>query len=161
MIDLPNPDTDLPEATSEEHERRVAYFGGEIELQIHDLDVAAARLRAASGHAPRRLQQDPPTPRRVHPLAAALTKREAARRLGIDRSTLEALIRRKIIKVVPWTGQTGGSVGEGARVRVPRSEVERLAEEGIRSTPPQIPRRAAVTKARKGDVAEAIRSLKI
>jgi DNA-binding transcriptional ArsR family regulator len=52
-----------------------------------------------------------------------VTKREAARLLRVDRkTTLAKLIDAGAIRTVPWPG------GD----RIPRSEVERLAREGIR-----------------------------
>lgn len=52
---------------------------------------------------------------------AAVGKREAARQLGVDRTTtLEDIIRAGAIK----------NVKIGGRIRIPRSESERIAEEG-------------------------------
>jgi excisionase family DNA binding protein len=52
----------------------------------------------------------------------ALSKREAARLLGIDRGkTLHALIRAGRLRTVPW----------GSGRRIPREDVERLAREGF------------------------------
>lgn len=51
-----------------------------------------------------------------------LSKKEAARRLGVDRATtLEGLITAGDIKTVPFNG----------RVRIPLAEVERILNEGI------------------------------
>jgi excisionase family DNA binding protein len=55
-------------------------------------------------------------------VALALTFREAARLLRIDRnSTLHELIRRGLLRPVPW--------GKGQRI--PLEEVQRLAREGF------------------------------
>jgi excisionase family DNA binding protein len=62
-------------------------------------------------------------PRRRNQDAELLSKREAARRLGVDRcTTLEALVAHGHVATVP-AGREG--------VRIPRSEVERLVREGI------------------------------
>lgn len=85
-----------------------------------------------------------------------LSKKEAARRLGVDRATtLEGLIAAGDIKTVPFNG----------RVRIPLAEVERILNEGIATNEPQgtkahgFPRRATYVSARSpGD---EIRKLKI
>lgn len=53
-----------------------------------------------------------------------LSKREAAKRLGVDRgTTLEVLIATKQLK----------TVRTGKRVRIPAAEVERLVREGYKA----------------------------
>jgi hypothetical protein len=61
-------------------------------------------------------------PRRRNQESRLLTKRETARRLGVDRcTTLEDLLRNEHLRAVPYR----------AGVRIPASEVERLEREGI------------------------------
>jgi excisionase family DNA binding protein len=53
-------------------------------------------------------------------LPLALSLREAARALRVDRGTLSLLVKRGTLRVVPW----------GRRVRVPLVEAQRLAAVG-------------------------------
>ncbi len=63
-----------------------------------------------------------PTRRQRKMNSELLSKKEAARRLGVDRATtLEGLIALGEIKTVPFNG----------RVRIPLAEVERILNEGI------------------------------
>lgn len=80
--------------------------------------------------------------------ALAVSYREAARLLGIDRgSTLSALVARGVVRSVPW----------GKRSRIPLAEVERLASEGF-TLPPKPAARAGGRGARRAD-SEALRTL--
>lgn len=59
--------------------------------------------------------------------AELLSKKEAARRLGVDRTTtLEKFIASGRLKTVEING----------RVRIPRTEVERILSEGVPTTGP-------------------------
>jgi excisionase family DNA binding protein len=96
-----------------------------------------ARLAAAVTGLARALK----TERRSNESAVAVGKREAARRLGVDRSTtLEEMIKSGVLKVVKI----------GARIRIPVAELDRLAEVGT-ATPARAlkrrERRSAVTDA--------------
>jgi excisionase family DNA binding protein len=63
-----------------------------------------------------------PTRRQRSAGSELLSKKEAARRLGVDRATtLEGLIASGNLKTVPFNG----------RVRIPLAEVERVLNEGI------------------------------
>jgi hypothetical protein len=92
--------------------------------------------------------------------APPLSKRAAARRLGIDRgTTLEDLIRERKLQTVPALNGKG--------VRIPAHEVERLRREGLPSaaTPaPSATRRPparAKKSARGAELEQAIRSIPI
>ena len=72
----------------------------------------------------------------------ALSKRAAARLLGIDRGRrLNQLIRAGALRVIPW----------GRTVRIPLAEVERLAAEGFdaKGASPKAPR---LPRAKRGTV---------
>jgi hypothetical protein len=71
---------------------------------------------------------------------AALSLRDAARRLGIDRGgRLRDLIDARVIQTIPWG--TGG-------VRVPAREIERILAEGLPdSSSRSKPRRRAARRA--------------
>ncbi len=86
--------------------------------------------------------------RRMNDDTRALTIRAAARRLGVARPTLQRLIDAQRIRVVPWVGRTAGTVPAGGRVRIPASEVERIAEEGIPTLPEPPRAKAAQPKPR-------------
>ncbi|ABC81608.1 hypothetical protein Adeh_1836 [Anaeromyxobacter dehalogenans 2CP-C] len=76
------------------------------------------------------------------PLPLALSKRAAAKKLGIDRGrTLSLLIRTGRLRTVPW----------GNAVRIPLAEVERLAAEGF-DAKGAAPRAAQAPRARRGTV---------
>jgi hypothetical protein len=92
--------------------------------------------------------------------APPLSKRAAARRLGIDRgTTLEDLIREQKLQTVPALNGKG--------VRIPAHEVERLLREGLPSAgapPPSGARRPPARAKRSASGAEleqAIRSIPI
>jgi excisionase family DNA binding protein len=72
----------------------------------------------------------------------ALSQREAARLLGIDRGrTLRALIDAGRLRLVPW----------GSTQRIPLVDVQRVAEEGWTTSTGSPGRpRAAPTRARRG-----------
>lgn len=78
----------------------------------------------------------------------ALSRRRAARRLGTRIETIGDLVRRGLIREVPW----------GNRRRIPLEEVERLAREGWTLDAPSPRRRAE--RAPK-DAAAAIRAIKL
>ncbi|WP_375757421.1 helix-turn-helix domain-containing protein [Corallococcus exercitus] len=85
-----------------------------------------ARLSAGSGVLALPVPTVVPTPARRQRKTGAelLSKKEAARRLGVDRATtLEQLIASGHIKTVPFNG----------RLRIPLAEVERVLNEGIPS----------------------------
>jgi hypothetical protein len=80
-----------------------------------------------------------------------LSMREAARRLGIDRSsTLPELIRTGRIAVVL----------KGTRPAIPVSEVERIAQEGFCAARVKVTMRRARTKG-SGKPGDAIRALTV
>jgi excisionase family DNA binding protein len=84
-----------------------------------------------------------------------LSKKEAARRLGVDRATtLEGLIASGDIKTVPFNG----------RVRIPLAEVERILNEGIPTVDAPRPRIRRPIHASTPDLSESpgekIRKLK-
>jgi len=81
-----------------------------------------------------------------------LTRREAARRLGVCRNrTLPALIRAGLIRVVPW----------GKGTRIPLAEIERLAREGYEGDP-TTPRAPRAARSRPGRCdPDALRSLDV
>lgn len=86
-----------------------------------------------------------------------LSKKEAARRLGVDRATtLEQLIASGHIKAVPFNN----------RVRIPLAEVERILSEGIPSigvkgaSLPRARRPKVVTQRPFDSPGDAIRKLK-
>jgi hypothetical protein len=91
--------------------------------------------------------------------APPLSKRAAARRLGIDRgTTLEDLIREQKLQTVPALNGKG--------VRIPAHEVERLLREGLPAAvaPAPSPRRppARAKKSASGaELEQAIRSIPI
>jgi excisionase family DNA binding protein len=98
--------------------------------------------------------------------APPLSKREAARRLGIDRgTTLEDLIREQKLQTVPALNGKG--------VRIPAHEVERLLREGLPGVAASTPAVAGSTPARRSptrgrqkpagaaETARAIRSIPI
>jgi hypothetical protein len=78
-----------------------------------------------------------------------LSKRGAARALGIRPATVPLLIRRQLLTEIPW----------GSTMRIPRADVERLAREGWTLAGPA-PRRRAVRRHGTCDAA-AIRALDI
>lgn len=90
-----------------------------------------------------------------------LSKREAARRLRIDRTpgaTLDQLLRSGRLRSVPALNGRG--------VRIPVDEVERLLREGLTpAVAPAPPARRPPGRARRGagasETAEAIRSIPI
>ncbi len=94
--------------------------------------------------------------------ALALTPAQTCRALGIDKKTLGALVADRTIRTVPWRGVVSGAT-TGRRWRVPRSEVERLAADGIPQPGERPPRRrGAPRKPRSADeVAAAIGRLPI
>lgn len=77
----------------------------------------------------------------------ALSRRQVARRLATRMETIGALVRRGLIREVPW----------GNRRRIPLAEVERLALEGWTLDAPRA-RRRLESKAQK-DPAAAIRAI--
>lgn len=82
---------------------------------------------------------------RVNPHAVAVGKREAARRLGVDRTTtLEDLIRSGAVKTVRWRGG----------VRIPVAELERLAAQGL--PPSKVSARRRMVKAPHGGATEVM-----
>jgi excisionase family DNA binding protein len=95
------------------------------------VQLAPGALDGEPTKKPRAERQD----RRRNGDARALTIRSAARKLGIARPTLQRLIDDERIRVVPWIGRTAGTVPVGGRVRIPASEVERIAEQGIPTLP--------------------------
>jgi hypothetical protein len=81
-----------------------------------------------------------------------LSKREAAKRLGIDRgTTLPDLIRSGQIKTVILAG----------RVKVPASEIERIEAGGDSPRPSAPGRRPAAPARRSTNPGQAIRAIKI
>jgi excisionase family DNA binding protein len=92
--------------------------------------------------------------------APPLSKREAARRLGIDRgTTLEDLIRERKLQTVPALNGKG--------VRIPAHEVERLRREGLPPAGPQAtsatrrPPARAKKSASGAELEQAIRSIPV
>lgn len=87
--------------------------------------------------------------------ALALTYREAARLLRIDRgSTLHALIAAGSLRPVPW--------GEGQRI--PLEQVQQLARTGftVNGKPSRASSRPrSMSRFAKGDVGAAIRSIEV
>jgi hypothetical protein len=88
--------------------------------------------------------------------APPLSKREAARRLGIDRgTTLEDLIRERQLQTVPALNGKG--------IRIPAHEVERLRREGLRTAgapPPSATRRPAARAKKSATGAELERAIR-
>lgn len=87
----------------------------------------------------------------MKPPKLAVSKREAARLLGIDRgATLAALVRAGRLRLVPW----------GKTTRIPLTDVHRLVETGftISGAPPRARRERG--RARVGDPA-AVRAIDI
>jgi hypothetical protein len=75
--------------------------------------------------------------------AAAVGKREAARLLGVDRSTtLEALIRDGVVKTVTVAG----------RLRITRDEIARVLSVGVPS--PSLPHRERRSRMKAAEVIE-------
>jgi len=101
-----------------------------VEVNRHLL----ARLRAGSGLPVLPVPAVSPAPARQQRKASSglLSKKEAARLLGVDRATtLEDWLSTGRIKAVDLDG----------RVRIPRAEVERIINEGLPgATGPQRPR---------------------
>ena len=113
------------------------------------LDRTLEKLEAHQEHKERRRNLD----------SRLLTKRAAARLLGIDRSTtLERLIREGSVRTVPY--------GEGTRI--PASEIARLEDEGIPEPSSRCPPRRRSRKRLNGEtmpstpeeLAARIRSIK-
>jgi excisionase family DNA binding protein len=117
-----------------------------------------AQLKAGSGFLALPVPAMAPAPARRQRKTGAklLAKKEAARRLGVDRATtLERLIASGYIKTVPFNG----------RVRIPLAEVERVLNEGIPSgdtfrLKAHRPARA-VTSSQSESPGAAIRNLKL
>jgi excisionase family DNA binding protein len=116
-----------------------------------------ARLSAGSGPLTLPVPTVVPTPARRQRKTGAelLSKKEAARRLGVDRATtLEQLIASGHIKTVPFNG----------RVRIPLAEVERVLNEGIPSMDTVRPKARrpmkTATSPRSESPGAAIRNLK-
>lgn len=83
------------------------------------------------------------------PLALALSIRAGARALHTRPATLADLIRRRIVRTVPW----------GAGRRIPLEEIERLAREGW-TLDGLAPRRRARVKPGRCDP-DALRALDV
>lgn len=130
----------------------VALIGGVLAGVRPEIASLCAEVRAALDDLARARR-----PRR-NLNARLLTKRAVARLLGVDRGgTLERWIRDGSIRVV----QVGG------RARIPRSEVDRIAEEGLPgpSGAPPPPRRRGRPSGRshppRPGVGDRIRSLDV
>jgi hypothetical protein len=107
-----------------------------MERLEHKLDALLERER------PRRRNQD----------SRLLTKRDAARRLGVDRcTTLETLIANGHVATVP-AGREG--------VRIPAGEVERLERDGI-PDPDRQPRASTRRRQAPKVTPGSLRSLKL
>jgi excisionase family DNA binding protein len=121
------PDTSIidlgPEDWRDERERRLRYHGGEVGYALH----------VAAQHGIR-LEQQQARPRASGD-SLALTLTAAARRLGVSKETLRRQVHEGAIRTVKWVGRTNGAVGPAGRVRVPLSEVERIAQEGFGPVP--------------------------
>lgn len=63
--------------------------------------------------------------------ALALSRRQTARALGVRNATVADLVRRCLLREVPF----------GTQRRIPREDVERLAREGFTSEGERMPRR--------------------
>jgi hypothetical protein len=125
MNDHPHIDIDFAstEDWRDEHRRRLAYRGGELGLALH----------VAAQHGIRLGQAAPKGRSGADPLALTLTA--AARRLGIAKEHLRRLIDEQRVRTVRWPGRTAGVVGSAGRIRIPLSEVERIAQEGFAPVP--------------------------
>ncbi len=87
------------------------------------------------------------------PEKLALSRREAARLLGVARGrTLDLLVRAGRLRLVPW----------GKGWRIPREDCERLAREGWTMAEVERPRRARPRVTSRGRTeAERIRNIDI
>jgi len=115
----------------EELEALEAAIPNELDPMTADMIAAerSAESRVVFVQVPVPSERDPGLHRRktLDESKLLLTQTAAARALGVDRrSTLADLIANKAIDVVP---------GPRGRVRVPRSEVLRLVQEGVVSRP--------------------------
>jgi len=141
----------------DEREARVAFFGGELGLARHvvGLDLErqglGALVPALAGQHDRRL---------VPGDTLALTPTQACRALGIDKHALATLVAEGTVRTVPWRGTYRGAT-RGRRWRVPRSEVERLAAQGIPEPGTRGRRRPARQPSSAKQDAEALRRLDV
>ncbi len=67
--------------------------------------------------------------RAPRPPAALVSPHRAENELGMRHGSMADLIRQGRVRWVPWLGNPGRG-----RVRIPRSEVERIAREGLTPT---------------------------
>jgi excisionase family DNA binding protein len=86
---------------------------------------------------------------------APVSIRRAARLLEVNRATLAKLVQRGEIRTVPW-----GSPGRG-RYRIPRTEVERIARQGLPDLTGRRPRRRYPRRSPPVVNPDAIRAIRI
>jgi len=123
-------------------------------LLVNKPTTAADALRRAATRADQEQPSPPPRAPKSGRKKLILSKREAAKLLGVGRNkTLHELIARGLLKTVVVNGH----------VKVPRADVERIAREGFDLDAPEKSARgqAKPSSTRASDLVAAIRRLKL